>query len=134
MAADSQHLKMSILPLLRARSLDEPGAGIPHAWISEGSSETGAPTVMALNMRYITPILAIIAVPLCSAQFAAVELSRDDLISFYQVPVEKRPACKVQWSVSKRTVFKLMLECRTRDNSEWKVIQSVARRPTNVFT
>ena len=36
-------------------------------------------------MRYITPILAIIAVPLSSAQFAAVELSRDDVISFYVI-------------------------------------------------
>jgi hypothetical protein len=36
MAADSRHPKMSILPLLRARSPDEPGTGISHAGISEG--------------------------------------------------------------------------------------------------
>ena len=47
MAADSQHLKMSILPLLRARSLDEPGAGIPHAGISE--VVVGKPALLAVG-------------------------------------------------------------------------------------
>jgi len=36
MAVDSQYPEMIILPLLRALSLDEPGAGIPHAGIGEG--------------------------------------------------------------------------------------------------
>jgi hypothetical protein len=36
MVGDGQHTKMIILPLLRARTLNEPGAGIPYAGISEG--------------------------------------------------------------------------------------------------
>jgi hypothetical protein len=43
MAVDGQHPKMIILPLQRARFLDEPGAVILHAGISE--EVVGKPTL-----------------------------------------------------------------------------------------
>lgn len=65
--------------------------------------------------------------PGLQARFSQQKLTKQDIIDLYAVPVRTDPAFKFEWKVAKPTTFRLSLEFKAADESEWKTLNSTER-------
>lgn len=71
---------------------------------------------------YIGVVLMVLAVAqIGRAQCNSVEISKEEIIDLYQVPVKEKPAWKVEWAVDTPHFFRLVLEESEGEKGAWRV-------------
>ncbi|MDI1248523.1 MAG: hypothetical protein PSV13_06530 [Lacunisphaera sp.] len=89
---------------------------IPENRLSPGSRRTAGWTCLSL-------LLAVAFLP-AQAQFKRAELSREELVSIYNVPVDTQPSVKFVWPVVGEKYFRVVVEESPVAQTEWKVRES----------
>jgi hypothetical protein len=74
----------------------------------------------------LTSLVAVLVASTAAAQFRQVELSRDDVIAIYGIPVKERPAFEYEWKFDAPTFCRLVVERRQAGQHDWKAVQSDA--------
>lgn len=77
-------------------------------------------------------VMAFVLTQDVSAQCVAVDISKDELIDLYQVPVNEKPAWKTEWTVDSPHYFRLVLEVADSKSGPWNLVQ--AWGPSTRFT
>jgi len=71
--------------------------------------------------------LVLCIVSLGRSQLAPVELTKDDIIDIYKVPIKEQPAYKFEWRVEKPTTFRIMIETKKAGDASWTLVQEGSR-------
>ena len=78
-------------------------------------------------MKFIIAFGALAVLTTAQAQFSRMELTKEDSIDLYAVPVRDQPAFRFEWKVASPTTFRLAVEFKRNGDDKWQVQQSSDR-------
>jgi len=83
-----------------------------------------------MRILFVILFVGFVSYSSAMAQFRRVELTKDEIIELYKIPMAMQPAYKFEWKFDVPTTCRVLVESRLKGDKDWIVLSSTDEAAT----